>query len=67
LKSKRIDTRSATYLAYLAKLAFPPMVLLWSAKPVWVVLLYGVAGAWPASRFVNSKAGRNESGKLWLI
>lgn len=42
---KRIDTRSAPYRAYLAYLAFPPMILLWSGKPVWVVLIYAVAGA----------------------
>ena len=42
---KRIDTRSTAYRAYLAYLAFPPMILLWSGKPVWVVLLYAVTGA----------------------
>ena len=42
---KVIDTRSVPYRAYLAFLAIPPMVLLWSGKPVWVVLAYAVAGA----------------------
>ena len=42
---KHIDTRSTHYRAYLAYLAFPPMILLWSGKPVWVVLIYAVAGA----------------------
>ncbi len=42
---KRIDTRSAPYRAYLAYLALPPMILLWSGKPVWLVLIYAVAGA----------------------
>ena len=43
--AKHIDTRSTPYRAYLAYLGFPPMVLLWSGKPVWVVLIYAVAGA----------------------
>jgi len=42
---KIIDTRSAAYRAYLAFLAIPPMILLWAGKPVWVVLIYSVAGA----------------------
>jgi Mn2+/Fe2+ NRAMP family transporter len=42
---KRIETDSAAYRAYLAYLALPPMVLLWVGKPVWVVLVYSVAGA----------------------
>ena len=42
---KRIDTGSLPYRAYLAFLAIPPMILLWVGKPVWLVLLYAVAGA----------------------
>lgn len=42
---KVIDTASVPYRAYLAFLALPPMVLLWLGKPVWVVLIYSVAGA----------------------
>jgi Mn2+/Fe2+ NRAMP family transporter len=42
---KVIDTRSVPYRAYLAYLALPPMILLWAGKPVWVVLVYAVAGA----------------------
>jgi Mn2+/Fe2+ NRAMP family transporter len=42
---KVIDTRSVPYRAYLAYLAIPPMILLWSGKPVWIVLIYAVAGA----------------------
>jgi hypothetical protein len=42
---KVIDTRSAAYRAYLLFLAIPPMLLLWAGKPVWVVLIYSVAGA----------------------
>jgi Mn2+/Fe2+ NRAMP family transporter len=42
---KAIDTGSVPYRAYLAFLAVPPMILLWAGKPVWVVLIYSVAGA----------------------
>jgi Mn2+/Fe2+ NRAMP family transporter len=42
---KVIDTGSVPYRAYLAYLAVPPMILLWAGKPVWVVLIYSVAGA----------------------
>jgi hypothetical protein len=42
---KRLDTGSLPYRAYLAFLAIPPMILLWVGKPVWLVLLYAVAGA----------------------
>lgn len=42
---KLIDTGSVAYRAYLAFLAIPPMILLWAGKPVWVVLIYSVAGA----------------------
>jgi Mn2+/Fe2+ NRAMP family transporter len=42
---KIIDTRSIPYRTYLAYLAVPPMILLWSGKPVWVVLIYAVTGA----------------------
>lgn len=43
--AKVIDTGSVPYRAYLAFLAVPPMILLWAGKPVWVVLIYSVAGA----------------------
>jgi len=42
---KRIDSGSAAYRAYLAFLAVPPMILLWTGRPVWVVLTYSVTGA----------------------
>jgi len=42
---KVIDSRSVPYRAFLAFLAIPPMILLWSGKPVWVILIYAVAGA----------------------
>jgi len=44
-QQKSIDARSPLYRAYLLYLAFPPMILLWAGKPVWVVLIYSVAGA----------------------
>jgi len=44
-EAKVIDTASPAYRGYLVYLAIPPMVLLWTGKPVWVVLLYSVAGA----------------------
>ena len=42
---KSIDCRSVPYRLFLAWLSLPPMILLWSGKPVWVVLAYAVAGA----------------------
>ena len=42
---KVIDSRAAAYRWYLLYLAIPPMLLLWFGKPVWIVLLYSVAGA----------------------
>jgi Mn2+/Fe2+ NRAMP family transporter len=41
----RIDTRSVPYLSYLFFIAIPPMLLLLAEKPVWLVLIYAVAGA----------------------
>ncbi|MEZ5542652.1 MAG: Nramp family divalent metal transporter [Pseudomonadota bacterium] len=40
-----VDTRSSAYRGYLFYLAIPPMVLLLADKPVWLVLVYAVAGA----------------------
>lgn len=40
-----VDTGSAPYRGYLLYLALPPMVLLAVGKPVWVVVVYAVAGA----------------------
>ena len=37
--------QSAAYRSFLAFLAVPPMVLLWVGKPVWVVVVYAVAGS----------------------
>lgn len=41
----RIDTRSPAYRGYLVYLALPPMLLLLAGKPVWLVLIYAIAGA----------------------
>ncbi|MBT8123009.1 MAG: Nramp family divalent metal transporter [Gammaproteobacteria bacterium] len=41
----RIDTRSVPYRSYLFFIAIPPMLLLLAEKPVWLVLIYAVAGA----------------------
>jgi Mn2+/Fe2+ NRAMP family transporter len=43
--SSRINTRSIAYRGYLAYLALPPMLLLLVGKPVWLVIVYAVAGA----------------------
>lgn len=40
-----VDTRSPVYRGYLLYLALPPMLLLLAGKPVWLVVLYAVAGA----------------------
>lgn len=42
---KSLDSASLTYRLYLAYLALPPMLLLWTGKPLWVVLAYAVTGA----------------------
>ncbi|MEE8342581.1 MAG: Nramp family divalent metal transporter [Gammaproteobacteria bacterium] len=40
-----VDTCSRLYRGYLAYLSIPPMVLLLFGKPVWLVVVYAVAGA----------------------
>ncbi|MCK5383559.1 MAG: Nramp family divalent metal transporter [Gammaproteobacteria bacterium] len=40
-----INTRSTAYRGYLVYLALPPMLLLLVGKPVWLVIMYAVAGA----------------------
>ena len=44
-KPLRVNTRSTAYRGYLAYLALPPMLLLLAGKPVWLVIVYAVAGA----------------------
>jgi len=41
----RINTRSPAYRGYLVYLALPPMLLLLADEPVWLVVIYAVAGA----------------------
>jgi Mn2+/Fe2+ NRAMP family transporter len=41
----RVNTRSSAYRGYLAYLALPPMLLLLAGKPVWLVIMYAIAGA----------------------
>jgi len=40
-----VDTRSLPYRGYLLYIAIPPMLLLLANKPVWLILMYAVAGA----------------------
>jgi len=40
-----IDTRALPYRGYLVFIAIPPMLLLLADKPVWLVIMYAVAGA----------------------
>jgi Mn2+/Fe2+ NRAMP family transporter len=40
-----VDQRSYAYRGYLLYLAIPPMLLLLINKPVWLVIMYAVAGA----------------------
>ena len=40
-----VNTRSLAYRGYLFYIALPPMVLLLLIKPVWLVVIYAVAGA----------------------
>ena len=41
----RVNTRSTAYRGYLVYLALPPMLLLLAGKPVWLVMVYAIAGA----------------------
>jgi len=40
-----VDTQSIYYKAYLFYLAIPPMLLLLFDRPVWIVIIYSIAGA----------------------
>jgi Mn2+/Fe2+ NRAMP family transporter len=40
-----VNTRSLAYRGYLFYIAIPPMLLLLADKPVWLVIIYAVAGA----------------------
>ncbi|HAJ91400.1 MAG TPA: iron transporter [Gammaproteobacteria bacterium] len=41
----RVDTRTPAYRGYLLYLALPPMLLLLADEPVWLVVIYAIAGA----------------------
>ena len=40
-----VNTSKATYRGYLLYLAVPPMLLLLAGKPVWMVIIYAIAGS----------------------
>ncbi|MGB5541738.1 MAG: Nramp family divalent metal transporter [Gammaproteobacteria bacterium] len=42
---RAVSTRSHAYRGYLLYIAVPPMILMLAGKPVWLVLIYAVAGA----------------------
>ncbi|MFQ6115277.1 MAG: Nramp family divalent metal transporter [bacterium] len=71
---KSVDTSSFYYKAYLLYLGFPPMLLLLFDKPVWIVIIYSIAGALfmpflaGTLLFMNNKrAWVRESKNGWLI
>lgn len=41
----KIDSRSPRYVFFLFYLSIPPMILLFLGKPVWVVVIYSITGA----------------------
>ena len=41
----KVSTRSLAYRGYLLYIAVPPMILLLLIKPVWLVVIYAIAGA----------------------
>ena len=43
--NREVHTGSGHYRGFLAWMAFPPMVLLFLDRPVWIVKMYAVAGA----------------------
>lgn len=45
ISETNIDVRSRNYLFFLFYLAIPPLVLLFFGKPVWVVVIYSIIGA----------------------
>ncbi|MGD2090375.1 MAG: Nramp family divalent metal transporter [Candidatus Aminicenantes bacterium] len=45
ISGTKIDVRSRNYLFFLFYLAIPPLVLLFFGKPVWVVVIYSIIGA----------------------
>lgn len=45
ISETKIDVRSPYYRFFLFYLAIPPLLLLFSGKPVWVVVIYSIIGA----------------------
>lgn len=45
IEKSEIRTNSRHYLFFMFYLAIPPMILLYAGKPVWVVIIYSIAGA----------------------
>lgn len=45
ISEKKIDVRSPHYLFFLFYLAIPPLLLLFFGKPVWIVVIYSIIGA----------------------
>ena len=43
--SKAVETTSPFYRSYLLFIALPPMVMLLVQRPVWIVIIYSIAGA----------------------
>jgi len=44
-KPIKVDTHSGLYRGYLLYIALPPMLLLLAGEPVWLIIIYAVAGA----------------------
>ncbi|NER13700.1 hypothetical protein GWK08_09640 [Leptobacterium flavescens] len=44
-KNAEVNTKSNYYRLFLCYLAFPPMLLLFLDKPVWIIVLYSIVGA----------------------
>jgi Mn2+/Fe2+ NRAMP family transporter len=45
ISETRIDVRSGNYLFFLFYMAIPPLLLLFFGKPVWIVVIYSIIGA----------------------
>jgi Mn2+/Fe2+ NRAMP family transporter len=45
ISETKIDVRSPYYLFFLFYLAIPPLLLLFLGKPVWIVVIYSIIGA----------------------
>jgi len=45
ISTNQVDVRSKNYLFFLFYLAIPPLLLLFFGKPVWIVVIYSITGA----------------------